>query len=323
MARFFYKCLGWFAFITIAVLWVGCNDDVEQLKIVEKPVADSILQKINLKVQKKDQKARNFDKEYPIDSGNVQIRIAGVRDSSESDGGRLIKEISGIIKAQSSKFFEVYNDYLKKDYWPGGTYRYHVEIGENVHVRKSIAMRQNADFDDLSEKIRKIIEESLAAQSSLNERFFYVTVTFRRGSDDLAYLGDQIGSVHVTAENEEVKISGGVNAVREKDIEISSDASLNARFILHAIRMRYAGLTHVYNKHLQIKPDLNGKIVVTISIAPDGTVGDVFIKSSTTGFDEFDEEIKTTLSRWRFNKSNGTTTVTIPLAFGRKNYLDM
>ncbi|MBR6122339.1 energy transducer TonB, partial [Candidatus Saccharibacteria bacterium] len=42
----------------------------------------------------------------------------------------------------------------------------------------------------------------------------------------------------------------------------------------------------------------------------------ISIAASTTGYSEFDNEIKSAVSRWKFSKVNaGNTTVTIPFTF--------
>ena len=51
-------------------------------------------------------------------------------------------------------------------------------------------------------------------------------------------------------------------------------------------------------------------------IAPDGEIVSISVASSTTGFSEFDCEIKDAVNRWKFGKvRSGNTTVTIPFTF--------
>jgi TonB family protein len=52
------------------------------------------------------------------------------------------------------------------------------------------------------------------------------------------------------------------------------------------------------------------------TIAPSGEIISISIASSTTGYSEFDREIKNAVSRWTFNKvRSGNTTVTVPFTF--------
>ncbi|WP_255370636.1 AgmX/PglI C-terminal domain-containing protein [Fibrobacter sp. UWEL] len=76
------------------------------------------------------------------------------------------------------------------------------------------------------------------------------------------------------------------------------------------------GLHHIYNKLLKHRPGFAGKVTLNITIAPDGDVSKISVASSTTGYSEFDGEIKSAVSRWKFSKvKSGNTTVTIPFDF--------
>ena len=57
-------------------------------------------------------------------------------------------------------------------------------------------------------------------------------------------------------------------------------------------------------------------MTLKITIAPDGDVSKISVASSTTGYKDFDGEIKVAVSRWKFSKvKSGNTTVTIPFDF--------
>lgn len=85
---------------------------------------------------------------------------------------------------------------------------------------------------------------------------------------------------------------------------------------MRAIRLRTPGLRHIYNNCLKKKPGFQGKVTLKFTIAPDGEIISISIESSTTGFSEFDGEIKNAVSRWTFNKvQSENSTVTIPFTF--------
>lgn len=78
------------------------------------------------------------------------------------------------------------------------------------------------------------------------------------------------------------------------------------------IRRRIPGLENLYNKYLRQKPGFEGKIVVTLSISPEGKIIEITKKSSRTGFSSFDEEFVRLVSRFHFNPvRSGSTNVTI------------
>lgn len=113
------------------------------------------------------------------------------------------------------------------------------------------------------------------------------------------------------------KAKGSIRTPSEKDLNIeANDGSRTAADIMKAVRQRTPGLRHVYNKYLKIKPNFQGKVALRFTIAPGGEIVSISIASSTTGYKDFDNEIKYAVSRWKFNKvQSGNTTLTIPFTF--------
>ena len=119
--------------------------------------------------------------------------------------------------------------------------------------------------------------------------------------DGLAGLLDGKGSVEISGH----------------DVHISRDGSRSSEDIMKVVRRCIPGLRFKYDKFLETKPGLQGKVVLKITIDPEGLVDDISIVSSNTGSSEFDGEIKTTVSRWKFSKvEDGYDWVTIPIIFG-------
>jgi TonB family protein len=102
-----------------------------------------------------------------------------------------------------------------------------------------------------------------------------------------------------------------------RDIDMGAGGgSRSAADIMKVVRQRTPGLRHIYNKMLKKKPGFQGKVTLKFTIAPGGEIISISIASSTTGFGEFDSEIKNAVSRWTFSKvKSGNTTVTIPFTF--------
>ena len=110
---------------------------------------------------------------------------------------------------------------------------------------------------------------------------------------------------------------GNIKAPKENEIEWGSGpASRSATDIMKVVRQRTPGLRHVYNKYLKKMPGFQGKVTLKFTIAPGGEIISIALASSTTGYSEFDNEIKNTVGRWKFSKvKSGNTTVTIPFTF--------
>ena len=110
---------------------------------------------------------------------------------------------------------------------------------------------------------------------------------------------------------------GFIKTPSERDIDMGAGGgSRSAADIMKVVRLRTPGLHRIYNKFLEKKPGFQGKVTLKFTIAPGGEVISISIASSTTGFGEFDGEIKTAVSHWKFSKvKSGNTTVTIPFTF--------
>ena len=130
------------------------------------------------------------------------------------------------------------------------------------------------------------------------------------GDDISNLIGGSAGAISTRS-------MGNAKAPRENEIEWGSGpASRSATDIMKVVRQRTPGLRHVYNKYLKKKPGFQGKVTLKFTIAPGGEIISIALVSSTTGYGEFDGEIKNTVGRWRFSKvKSGNTTVTIPFTF--------
>ena len=113
------------------------------------------------------------------------------------------------------------------------------------------------------------------------------------------------------------KAKGSIKTPSERDIDMGAGGgSRSAADIMKVVRQRTPGRRHIYNKFLKKKPGFQGKVTLKFTIAPGGEIISISIASSTTGYGEFDGEIKTAVSRWKFSKvKSGNTTVTIPFTF--------
>ena len=113
------------------------------------------------------------------------------------------------------------------------------------------------------------------------------------------------------------KAKGSIKTPSMRDIDMGAGGgSRSAADIMKVVRQRTPGLRHIYNKCLKKKPGFQGKVTLKFTIAPGGEIISIAIASSTTGYGEFDGEIKSAVSRWKFSKvKSGNTTVTIPFTF--------
>ena len=130
------------------------------------------------------------------------------------------------------------------------------------------------------------------------------------GNDISNLIGGPAGAISTQA-------MGNIKAPKENEIEWGSGpAARSATDIMKVVRQRTPGLRHVYNKYLKKRAGFQGKVTLRFTIAPGGEIISIALVSSTTGYSEFDNEIKNTVGRWKFSKvKSGNTTVTIPFTF--------
>lgn len=175
------------------------------------------------------------------------------------------------------------------------------QYSETDYWRLENDLRRNVDHPEYISYLTESVEQCDAE---------YAEGSYGGSGDGLAgLLGGGGGGIAT-------KAKGSIRTPSESDIEIGAGSSRSAADIMKVVRQRTPGLRHVYNKFLNKKPNFQGKVTLKFTIDPSGVIISISIAASTTGYGEFDNEIKTAVSRWKFSKVNaGNTTVTIPFTF--------
>lgn len=138
--------------------------------------------------------------------------------------------------------------------------------------------------------------------------------TRKQDSDSRGWIGGLLGG---GGGGIATKAKGSIKTPSERDIDMGrGGGSRSAADIMKVVRQRTPELRHIYNKYLAKRPGFQGKVSLKFTIDPSGEVTSIKIASSTTGYSEFDGEIKSAVSRWKFNRvENGNTTLSIPFSF--------
>jgi TonB family protein len=134
-------------------------------------------------------------------------------------------------------------------------------------------------------------------------------------------LGDSIvaGLLYGSGGGVMAETKGEVQVPQESDIVIEKGYNLDERSVLKTIRQRTPGLRHIYNKNLKKKPEFKGTVVLKLKVDEMGNVENIVLDSSTTGYEEFDEDIRRAVNRWKFEKKKVRGTFKIPFKFYEKN----
>lgn len=165
---------------------------------------------------------------------------------------------------------------------------------------------------DESAEPQKVQERSTKAISGTRGRLEPILDEDKGLGDSLLY-GLLYGSGIIA------KRKGEVRVPQESDIVIEKGYNLDERSVLKTIRQRTPGLRHIYNKNLKKKPGFNGTVVLKLKVDEQGAVEKIVLDSSTTGYEEFDNDVTLAVSRWIFEKKKVRGTFKIPFKFYEKN----
>lgn len=186
-----------------------------------------------------------------------------------------------------------------------------LQYSENDYWRLEKDLQRNINHPDYIAYLTTAVEECDEEYAGGNFNYGYAEGGAGGIGDGLVGLFGGGGGGIAT------KAKGNIKTPSARDVGMGfGGGSRSAADIMKVVRQRTPGLRHIYNKFLKKKPGFQGKISLKFTIAPDGSVISISIASSTTGYDEFDAQVKSAVSRWTFEKvKSGNTTVTVPFTF--------
>lgn len=155
--------------------------------------------------------------------------------------------------------------------------------------------------------IRLVLDNRFAVVPFVGKRYGF---SVRCIQDDSSCSID-VGSLNTSKARATIKTPG------KEEITIVEAGSRSVADVLKVVKQRTPGLRHIYDKFVKKnKSCFQGTVALKLTIDSSGYITNVSIASSTTGTGEFDNEIKTAVSKWRFNNvASGNTVVTIPFVF--------
>jgi TonB family protein len=184
---------------------------------------------------------------------------------------------------------------------------------------------ESAESQTVQEQSKKAFVDSVqkvVRDSSITSE----TISGTRGRlepilDEDKGLGDSIvaGLLYGSGGGVMAETKGEVQVPQESDIVIEKGYNLDERSVLKTIRQRTPGLRHIYNKNLKKKPEFKGTVVLKLKVDEMGNVENIVLDSSTTGYEEFDEDIRRAVNRWKFEKKKVRGSFKIPFKFYEKN----
>ncbi len=135
--------------------------------------------------------------------------------------------------------------------------------------------------------------------------------------DEDRRMGDGIvaGLLYGSGGGVMVKTKCPVQVPKETDIVVVEGSDLDVHYAWKEFRRRSPGLRHICNKYLMKRPEFSGTVLLKLKVDELGAVENIVIESSTTGYDEFDEDVRRAVSRWKFEKKKTRGTYKVPLRF--------
>ena len=318
MSSFFSKSLGEIALMATAVLWTGCgNVDKDSKNEKSLNASNSFgVAEISNSVESSDSAALPHASEKDDSLAN-EISKDSLDANSQTvvllDSAKLLEKqrtIDSLMKA----FFPIeWNDVEKKK----DGYQYALMRRFIFAKNRDSILKARADLGSVMCYYGVIVDRyKPRPRLGFKDDF---KVGFNDGTGNSSVDGRSI--FQSLLGNSNVFPSKWTLKVLYENIEFADKRTPNQDMVSRVkrvFRQRSPGLRHIYRKFIK-KDSANtfqGKIVLKLTIAADGSVKESSIKKSTTGVKEFDENIRTVVSRWTFPKvKSGTIVVYVPIRF--------
>ena len=305
MAKFIRKCFSEIALLAAAVLWAGCND-VNKNSRSEKSTSET----------SSSSGVEILNPVEPTDSTALQNAEEDSL-SKEPSKDSIDTNSNAAVLLDSAKQFEVKRtrDSLMKVFFPvgkGNVDKDNVYAGLRCDIG-NLLKRGSADRSNCigNVGVRKV-------RINLSRGVFYYGVrsdwnTRKSPYFDKDFIENKLAGLF--GGNIYPKLKGSLRSLKLAEIVIVEGRREDAPAVLKTVRQRFPGMRHIYNKFLKKKPGFDGTVVLNIKINWDGIVENAEIVSSTTGYEEFDEELRKAVSRWTFGEKRVRGTFKIPFTF--------
>ena len=300
MAKFISKCFSEMALLAAAVLWAGCNDANKNSgneKSASKTSSSSsaeILNPVELNDSAALQNAEedSFSKEPSKESIDTNSQATVLLDSAKQ------------LEVRQTR------DSLMKSYFPIGNGN---ALLNNVYdgLRLDIGRLLKYGTVKKRESVRK-------TRINLSRGVFYYGVRSDWNTRKSPYFNKDFienNLAGLLGGNIYPKLKGSLRSLKLAEIVIVEGRREDVPAVLKTVRQRFPGMRHIYNKFLKKKTDFDGTVVLNIKINWNGIVENAEIASSTTGYEEFDEEVRKAVSRWTFGEKRVRGTFKIPFTF--------
>jgi TonB family protein len=224
-----------------------------------------------------------------------------------------------------------------KENWSRQANRRLLMLGEFYERQKSIsdeAKKQLEKYQDQQFIKNMELYSSLVPQASLkSELSSNKRSVDSKANDSILQLIDNIGSIDLEGKDQERKEkivaatalkseSATLSPAEYKELErkqlLNQNPYRRPAYLKEVIDNNSQQLRYLYNKRLRMGIKLSGRILVEMSIDPNGAIGNLQIVQSNIGDQSFESEVIDRIRTWTFNPipdSLGALTVNYPFEF--------
>ena len=300
MAKNFSKFLGKVALMTAAALWAGCGDS-------EKKADETVSQ---TSVKAKTQQVQEQPKKDIVDSVKeaesymkrvtVLYGTRGRSDLNGSDGESIGNALAGRLNGEKSADKVVSAESSTSDS-ASVTVK---ERPKDSLLKKAVRIAKVKSEMGMIRALYGVVEEDMGRAVAL-----YGVRPPRE-----IIMPDGPREIHQPKPVPRCF----VKELTETDVVAGKENDIDVQTLLKVFRQRSPAIRHICNKNLYTNvkyrakrtKEFEGKIVFEVKIAPSGEVENIEIKSSTV---RFSEEIRKSITRWVFPKSQKGGTFIFPV----------
>jgi TonB family protein len=271
-----------------------------------------------------------FLQEEPVEAYKYEaIFFKGRAHEELGENDEAIEAYRKIIKEDKSKIWAKQAN--RRMLMMGEFYEQKKQIAEEA--KRQLAMYQDQNFINNVQKYSGLFSESSLRKELMKDEKQKKDLK-NKSNDSLLALINKIGSLDLTGEKEaqrkeeiarlkeELAAKGNISASAVKELERRRELEENPyrkpSVLKQIIDENSVQLKYIYNRKLRQGIKISGKIIVELTIKPNGSVYDAKIIRSNVGDRQFEEEITKQIKLWKFKpvpEHLGDLTVNYPFEF--------
>ena len=305
MANVFSKYLGKLALMAASVLWASDVDDAVKYVESEYSSLAALLNTSSTTVLYGCCETENeYLDEFSFEDKGVFVEVYKWTKHGKK-GYRDFKIVERTVRGEIKKLFEAYKSFFEKEQLYMHTVSLSVSLGKkgavkNVEIKSTEAGYETFD-KQIADRVKQLSFKGFTSSSFSLDFNFYIPIKELQLSN--------------WAEWQQALINGLVKAPKKSDIAVVYGFGLDVNYIWYVCRRRTPMLRHLYKKYLRKNPKFSGTVVLKIDVGFGGLIEKIEIDSSTTGYKEFDEDVRNFVSRWFFGEKQIQGSVKIPFTF--------